>query len=342
MLWALAPSLSLAAAGVAWMPAGAEVGSDPTADTYEVVPGDTLFSIARRNGTDVATLTALNELADPSHIRIGQVLVLATSQTTSESEAPVLDEQRLSAARQYVVVAGDTVSAIAARFGVTVDALRAANNLANPNLIQIGQILTIPSSAGGLLPPGPRTMPSGTEVSLVPANGLPSAVLGPPQLGAPAALGPVGSAASLPRSLFGSAANDPARLALIPSMDRWAAHYQIDRNLLKGLAYVESSWRVDAISSAGAVGVGQLMPATSAWIASYLIGDPTLDARRADDNIRMSARYVRYLIDQLGVEDQALGAYYQGIGSVQRDGMGSGTLQYIARVRSAQAAFAAG
>jgi LysM repeat protein len=48
------------------------------------------------------------------------------------------------AAGQYVVVRGDSLSKIAARFGVGVDALIAANAIADPNLIWSGQVLTIP------------------------------------------------------------------------------------------------------------------------------------------------------------------------------------------------------
>ncbi len=44
----------------------------------------------------------------------------------------------------YAVVAGDTLYAIARRFGTTVDALVKANNIANPNLIRVGQVLKIP------------------------------------------------------------------------------------------------------------------------------------------------------------------------------------------------------
>lgn len=40
--------------------------------------------------------------------------------------------------------AGDSLSSIAARFGVTTQALMAANGLSNPNLINIGQVLVIP------------------------------------------------------------------------------------------------------------------------------------------------------------------------------------------------------
>ncbi|HEY0071837.1 MAG TPA: LysM peptidoglycan-binding domain-containing protein [Chloroflexia bacterium] len=44
----------------------------------------------------------------------------------------------------YVVKAGDTLSGIADIFGVTVDDIVRANNIADPNALQVGQVLTIP------------------------------------------------------------------------------------------------------------------------------------------------------------------------------------------------------
>ncbi|MDD4146207.1 MAG: peptidoglycan-binding protein, partial [Clostridia bacterium] len=57
---------------------------------------------------------------------------------------------------QYVVQAGDTLSSIAQKFGTTVEAIVRANNLADPNLIFVGQVLTIPGVA---VPPTPPVIP---------------------------------------------------------------------------------------------------------------------------------------------------------------------------------------
>lgn len=57
---------------------------------------------------------------------------------------------------QYVVQPGDTLSSIAQRFGTTVDAIVRANNITNPNLIYVGQVLTIPT---GTTPPTPIPPP---------------------------------------------------------------------------------------------------------------------------------------------------------------------------------------
>lgn len=67
---------------------------------------------------------------------------------------------------QYVVQAGDTLTSIAQRFGTTVEAIVRANNISNPNLIFVGQVLTIPT--GGAPAPTPPTPPAPTP----PAPGL--------------------------------------------------------------------------------------------------------------------------------------------------------------------------
>ena len=48
--------------------------------------------------------------------------------------------------QRYVVQEGDTLSSIAARFGVTEAAIQRANDLADPNAIFVGQELVIPRS----------------------------------------------------------------------------------------------------------------------------------------------------------------------------------------------------
>lgn len=73
------------------------------------------------------------------------VLVLTAS--------PVLAQDPTPEPNIYVVQSGDTLSAIAQRFGVTVDVLVAANDITNPALIVVGQKLTVPA-------PGPAPQPA--------------------------------------------------------------------------------------------------------------------------------------------------------------------------------------
>jgi LysM repeat protein len=118
--------------------------------SYVVQPGDTLGAIAARYGTTVPVLSSLNGIADPNFIVPGEVIHLpgGASQT-----APPPTASPASGSHSYTVQPGDTLGAIAARFGTTVAALAAANHIADPNLIFAGQVLQVSGTAGA----GPST-----------------------------------------------------------------------------------------------------------------------------------------------------------------------------------------
>ena len=83
------------------------------------------------------------------------------------------------------------------------------------------------------------------------------------------------------------------------------------------------------VSPSGAIGIGQLLPTTAAFVAGVLIGAP-LDPYVADDNIRMSARFLSHLLTLTnGDVNMALAGYYQGLTSVRRDGMKATTAAYV-------------
>lgn len=97
---------------------------------YVVQPGDTLFSIAQRFGVDMDELARLNDIEDPGTIFVGQRLRIPAGAKPART--------------LYVVQPGDTLSNIAQRFGVSLDALMEANGITNPDEIYAGQILRIP------------------------------------------------------------------------------------------------------------------------------------------------------------------------------------------------------
>jgi len=100
---------------------------------YVVRPGDTLSGLAVRFRTTVADIMRLNGLTNPNLIFVGQVLRIPVG----SARQPFI----------YIVRRGDTLSAIARRFGTTVAAIVAANRIPNPNLIFVGQRLLIPFGA---------------------------------------------------------------------------------------------------------------------------------------------------------------------------------------------------
>jgi soluble lytic murein transglycosylase-like protein len=147
---------------------------------------------------------------------------------------------------------------------------------------------------------------------------------------------PTPSASKLPARLLAH----PERLALTPRFDYWAKVYGVPPDLLKGLAWYESGWQNQVVSSTGAVGVGQLMPFTSDFVAKQLLSNPALDPKKVDDNIRMSARFLRFLLDRVGgAPGLALAAYYQGLARTQQGKFFDDTKTYIAGVSAARKQF---
>lgn len=131
-----------------------------TPTTYTVQPGDTLSAIALTYGVTVGGLIAANHLVNGDQIEPGQILVIASAQSAAAPSTP--------AATAYTVQAGDTLSAIADRLGVSMDSLAAANNLATPFVIVAGESLTVPTAAAPSAPPASvYTVQAGDTLSAI-------------------------------------------------------------------------------------------------------------------------------------------------------------------------------
>lgn len=98
----------------------------------------------------------------------------------------------------------------------------------------------------------------------------------------------------------------------IADIDRAAAAAGIDPAMLAAVTWAESSFRPDAVSSAGAIGLTQLMPATAAGLG--------VDPHDPVENLEGGARYLREQFDRFGSIDLMLAAYNAGPGTVSRAG----------------------
>jgi len=114
---------------------------------YTVVRGDTISAIAARFGVTTQAVLAANGLGWSSIIYPGQTIAIpagghagATSAASAPSAAP-------SAATSYTIVAGDTLSALATRFGTTTAAIMAANGMGSSTIIYAGRTLVIPAGS---------------------------------------------------------------------------------------------------------------------------------------------------------------------------------------------------
>lgn len=121
--------------------------SDGGTFVYTVVAGDSLGAIAQRFGVSVDTLVALNGITNPNALALGQQLKIPGSAPVTTGGAPATTGETAT----YTVVAGDTLAAIARRYGTTIEELVRLNNIVNPNVLPLGQQLIVPA-AGGAAP----------------------------------------------------------------------------------------------------------------------------------------------------------------------------------------------
>lgn len=180
---------------------GVAVEPGPGQLVYVAQPGDTLGSIARRFSTSIWILAGLNDLDDHRSIRVGQRLLVPRPGAPRRPSPPSVPEPAPEQSPVepepgpfiYIVQTGDTLSAIAWRFGVAATALVETNQLADPNLVWPGQRLLIPgpeswleleTSPRPLAEPAPESPPPESEPIALPlpepAPELPSALELPP------------------------------------------------------------------------------------------------------------------------------------------------------------------
>jgi len=122
---------------------GAILGSDGNLFIYIVARGDTLKSLATRFGTTVDALLAANKnITNANVIYEGQRLTVNVAPTTPPPATP----PPAPGGQTYYALKDDTLRKIAAKFNTTVDAILKANpKISNPNLIYVGQAITIPA-----------------------------------------------------------------------------------------------------------------------------------------------------------------------------------------------------
>lgn len=133
---------------------------------------------------------------------------------------------------------------------------------------------------------------------------------------------------SYPQGLEG---NDEL-LALRPTFEKWAAEYDVPAVLLQADLWQESAWDNDAVSSDGAVGIGQLLPSTSQYINDTLLDGADLDPTDPSDNIQLSAAYFQYLLEGSdGSWAEALASYFAGPTSAQNSAWDAATVAYVTK-----------
>lgn len=149
---------------------GASAKTEPSPESksetkeYTVVRGDTVGNIAKAHHSSVNAIVKANPGLEPSHIRVGQKILIPAVAAKSAAASTVVGlvepaSSDSGAGATYVVKANDNLSKIAKQHGTTVEAIKSANKLKSVRLL-VGQKLKLPagSSAGGSGAGTPRTL----------------------------------------------------------------------------------------------------------------------------------------------------------------------------------------
>jgi LysM repeat protein len=280
---------------------GGSAAAPASGGSYVVQAGDTLSAIAARAGMSVDSLAALNGLDPTAYLLSGTVLRLGGGSAAS-APASAGSSTSGSSGGSYVVQAGDTLSAIAARAGMSVDSLAALNGLDPSAYLLSGTVLKLSGSAG-------TSTTSSSSASSQPVGAAAEGSSGGPPYPTPERVSPseVGSIAA--------ASGVPPALA-------------------DAIGWQESGFNNDLVSPADARGVMQILPGTWQWINSSLAPAP-LSPDSATDNVRGGVLMLHSLLNATG-GNQAMAAagYYQGLPSVLQHGLYPDTQQYVNNVMS--------
>jgi len=300
---------------------------------HTVGPGETMWSIAAASNLTTRSLAASNGLPAGAPVVLG-----STIQVPSVSEASTALARRgvVSSAASvgdgdgdaddgvsddgvatgagatpaasstgapapmgaYVVRRGDTLSAIAARNGVSARQVAWMNGLSTAQPLLAGTALKLPTGSPNATPVARTASVSATPVRVV------------------AHSAPYATGNRLTSTQIGSI----------------AANQGVPSSLASAVAWQESGFNNGAVSSANARGVMQVLPGTWDYVQRNLTSR-SLNPFSAQDNVRAGSLYLGSLLRQTGGNvRQAVAAYYQGLSSVRQIGMYADTQRYVANV----------
>jgi LysM repeat protein len=310
-----------------------------------VQPGETLTSVAATDDVSIEALAAANGISQRAELIAGQTLMIprqtsqnevvsTTSTATSGSGTETSDTTASATEQRHLVLPGETLTSVAAATGVSIEAIAAANGISPRAELIAGQTLMIPATAT-TGQPATSTEPSDNEAVEEANEGESSSShtvnaaytstqkTGSSQASTSSSSGTTSTGGPQPTLEYvsGSEVADVADANGVPPA------------LAEAIAWQESGWNNDEVSSIGAVGVMQIVPSTWAWIDRYLTPSDPLGTASASENIRAGVLLLHQLLGLTGGNEQlAVAGYYQGLASVKAHGMFSDTRRYVADV----------
>jgi len=270
----------------------------PRTATYVVRSGDTLDGIAAHFKVSLSTLYSLNKISRTAYIQPGQRVKVPAPAARARAKAGAPAAVTTTTLK---VRAGDTLSAIALRHGVSQASLLKANRLSMRSILQIGQTLKV-------VTPVKKKADSRNTFA---GRTYPDKIV---------------RAASANRSYL-AAHSVPSRTQTKAMIKSTAQRHGIDPALALAISWQESGWNQRQVSVANAIGTMQVIPSSGVW-ASELAGRK-LNLLKTQDNITAGMVILRSLTRSARSEEEAIAGYYQGLYSVQKTGMYRDTKQYV-------------
>ena len=103
--------------------------------------GDTLYALSKKYNTPIDSILKKNNLSDPSKIKIGQKIIIPVENSAKDDKKTKTNSDTLT----HVVQKGDTLYALAKKFGIKFSDLLKLNGINEKTPLKIGQILKIPT-----------------------------------------------------------------------------------------------------------------------------------------------------------------------------------------------------
>lgn len=309
-------------------PARSASKTSASAKTYTVRSGDTLSGIAAKHGVSLSTLFKANKMNGSTIIYPGQKIKLSGSAAAPARAAakpaaakPAAKAKAApkpaAASKTYTVRAGDTLSGIAAKHGLSLSAIFKANNFNGSTIIYPGQKIKLNGTATAA-----KSAPKAAaqDNSLVSNKFLHYTYDAQTHTNANVSK----------RTLLSRQVPSPAQMRQIVADT--AARHGVDPALALAHAQVESGFDARAVSPANAIGTMQVLPSTAKWMGDRV--GRQLDPLDPYDNVTAGVLFIKYLQSNAKNRDEGIAAYYQGLAGVQNNGMYPDTKDYVRKVKS--------
>jgi LysM repeat protein len=359
---------------LAAMAACALVPATSMAATHTVAPGETLWGIAYANNLPTSAVATANGLSTEARVVAGTNLTIpAPGQAPTPPVNPVpsspgtTSTPAASGGGGYRVAPGDTLTGIAARQGVSLGSLAAANGLKLDSWVIQGTTLRLPAPGSAPVAQAapatgqgaPEAMgaykvrPGDTLSGLAAAARVPAAQMAYMNGLNPTAQLVAGTIIKLPTGAAISTTTPAPARTIVPQaapmaspgrlsagqVGSLAAQSGAPSSLASAIAWQESGFNNAMISPANARGIMQVMPGTWSWVQSNL-SSTRLDPSSPTDNVKAGSLYLAHLLRETnGDPATAAAGYYQGLASVRRIGMLPETQRYVANVLALRGRF---